>query len=198
MTCRWYSTSAYGWAWGWASRSAAIRPAWWNGWCSGGWCSGGRRPESRAADRAASLAAAEEAETYFHRAAELTDIAPERAELVERAGEMAHQLGHADDATASFQEASRLFEEAGQTHPAARAQARLAEVEFERGFLEQGIERMQRAHAVLSADEPDAPLPIGSIAASRSHGEHVGEPARIPRIVPAEMHYIPAKSEYGP
>jgi len=114
-----------------------------------------RRMLVRAADRAASLAAAEEAESYFRRAAELTDSALERAELVERAGEMAHQMGHPDDATASFEEATRLFADAGQTHPAARVQARLAEVEFERGFLEQGIERMQRSHAVLSADEPD-------------------------------------------
>jgi len=53
-----------------------------------------RRMLVRAADRAASLAAAEEAESYFRRDAELTDSALERAELVERAGEMAHQMGH--------------------------------------------------------------------------------------------------------
>src|SRR5204862_3232544 len=56
-----------------------------------------RRMLARAAERAASLAAAEEAQTYFQQAAELSESALERAELTERAGQMALPRGRADD-----------------------------------------------------------------------------------------------------
>jgi len=114
----------------------------------------------RAAERSASLAAAEEAQTYFQQAAELTSSAVERAELVERTGQMALTLGHPEEAAAHFEEASRLFEESGQTHQSARVQGRLAEVEFARGHLEQALDRMRTAHAVLSGEEPDPDLAL--------------------------------------
>ncbi len=114
-----------------------------------------RRMLIRAAERSASLAAAEEAQTYFLQAAELTTSGVERAELVERTGQMAANLGHLDEATMHYEEAIRLFEESGQTHQAARVQARRAEVEFTAGHLEQAVERMREAHTVLSGDEPD-------------------------------------------
>jgi class 3 adenylate cyclase/tetratricopeptide (TPR) repeat protein len=114
----------------------------------------------RAAERAASLAAAEEAETYFQQAAQLTDSTLERAELTERAGQMAFTRGHADQAVTSYEDSTRLFTEAGLPHAAARVQARLAEVEFTQGHLEQAVERMTRAHGVLSGDEPDPDLAL--------------------------------------
>jgi class 3 adenylate cyclase/tetratricopeptide (TPR) repeat protein len=117
-----------------------------------------RRILARAGERAASLAAAEEAIAYFRQAAELTDSALERAELTERTGQMAFTLGRADQAAARFEEATRLFQETGQTHQAARVQARLGEVEFVQGHLERAVERMQRAHTVLSGEEPDPDL----------------------------------------
>src|SRR5205823_189413 len=117
-----------------------------------------RRMLARAGERAASLAAAEEALAYFAQAAELTDSTLERAELAEQTGEMAFTLGRADDATVHFEDATDLFERGGQTHQAARVQARLAEVEFVQGRLEQAVERMRKAHAVLSGDEPDPDL----------------------------------------
>ncbi|HMC37995.1 MAG TPA: tetratricopeptide repeat protein, partial [Actinomycetota bacterium] len=112
----------------------------------------------RAAERAASLAAAEEAETYFQRAAGLADSSLERAELLERAGQMAVVQGHPDEASEDFEEASRLFAEAGQSHHAARVEARLAEVDQLRNQLDRGLERMRKAYAVLSGDEPDPDL----------------------------------------
>ena len=117
-----------------------------------------RRILARAGERAASLAAAEEALAYFRQAAELTDSALERAELTERTGQMAFTLGRADEAAARFEEATGLFEETGQTHQAARVQARLGEVEFVQGHLDRAVERMQRAHTVLSGEEPDPDL----------------------------------------
>jgi predicted ATPase/class 3 adenylate cyclase len=117
-----------------------------------------RRMLVRAAERAASLAAAEEAETYFQQAAELTDSRLERAELTERAGEMAMTRGQADRAARSYEDSTRLFTEAGLPHAAARVQARLAEVDFAQGHLEQALDRMTRAHGVLSGDEPDPDL----------------------------------------
>ncbi len=117
-----------------------------------------RRMLARAGERAASLAAAEAAQTYFRQAAELTESALERAELIERSGQMASTLGHAEHAVALFEEATRLFEAGGQTHQAARVQARLAGVEFLQGRTEQAAQRLTRAHAVLSGEEPDPDL----------------------------------------
>jgi class 3 adenylate cyclase/tetratricopeptide (TPR) repeat protein len=117
-----------------------------------------RRMRARGGERAASLAAAESALTYFHQAAELTDSALERAELTERSGQMAALLGRAEEATDRFETASRLFEDAGQPHQAARVQARLGEVEFMQGRTDQAAKRLRGAHAVLSGEEPDPDL----------------------------------------
>jgi predicted ATPase/class 3 adenylate cyclase len=119
-----------------------------------------RRMLIRAAERSASLAAAAEAQSYFQQAAELTSSALERAELVERTGQMAFNLGLPEEAVAHYEEAARLFEESAQSHQAARVQARLAEVEFVQGHLEQAIERMNKAYAVLSGEEPDPDIAL--------------------------------------
>jgi class 3 adenylate cyclase len=114
----------------------------------------------RAAERAAALAAAEEAESAFDRAAELSDSTLERASLTERAGEMAEKRGRPEEAVARYEEAARLFEEAGQDRAAARVQARLAGVEWFRGHVEQATERMQKAYAGLTRDQPDRDLAV--------------------------------------
>jgi predicted ATPase/class 3 adenylate cyclase len=110
----------------------------------------------RAGERAASLAAPAEARAYFERAAELTDAPTERAALLERAGGMAVQLGQLEHAGRLIMEAKGLFEEAGQSHPAARTEASLAEIAFKQGHLDQAIESARHAHDVLAGDEPDA------------------------------------------
>ncbi|HUY23699.1 MAG TPA: adenylate/guanylate cyclase domain-containing protein [Candidatus Saccharimonadales bacterium] len=114
----------------------------------------------RAAERAAALAAAEEAESAFDRAAELSESSLERAALTERAGEMAELRGRPEQAETRYAEASKLLEEAGQARAAARVQARLAGVEWIRGHIQQAIERMKRAYAGLGGDRPDLDLAV--------------------------------------
>jgi class 3 adenylate cyclase/predicted ATPase len=112
----------------------------------------------RAGERAGSLGASAEAQHAFERAATLTDDPLARAELDERAGLMAAAGARLDAAAANFERAIELFEAAGATHPAARVSARVAEIAWARGRLEQGLERMDSAFAVLSEEEPDADL----------------------------------------
>ena len=82
---------------------------------------------ARAGERAASLAANEEAEHYFERAAELSDEPLAEAALHERAGATAWAAGRAEQARGHFERALGLFEGEGRTHPAARVSARLGE-----------------------------------------------------------------------
>jgi predicted ATPase/class 3 adenylate cyclase len=110
---------------------------------------------SRAGDRAASLAANEEAQRYFEQAAELSDEPQAEAALRERAGRMAIVGGRNDEARAAYERALTLFEEAGETHAAARASARLGEAEWLSGQLEQAIPRMESSFSVLVAEQPD-------------------------------------------
>jgi class 3 adenylate cyclase/tetratricopeptide (TPR) repeat protein len=128
-----------------------------------------RQMLTRAAERAASLAAGEEAQGYFAQAAELTDSTLERAELTERAGEMAELRGHPEEASAAYERASALFEESGQSGAAARAQARLAGVDFMRGQLEQAVERMQAAHSALAGQEPNPDQAMVAAQLGRFH-----------------------------
>ena len=112
----------------------------------------------RAAERAASLGANAEAQRSFERAVDLTDEDLTRAELYERAGLMARAGARSDEAAAHFESSIALFEASGATHPAARVSARLAEVSWERGRLEEGLESMDGAFEVLSREEPDVNL----------------------------------------
>jgi class 3 adenylate cyclase/tetratricopeptide (TPR) repeat protein len=112
----------------------------------------------RAGERAASLAASEEAQRYFDQAAELADQPLRRAWLLERAGEMAWTGGRGEAAEARFGEAIALFQAQGQTHPAARVSAGLAEVQWQGGHLEPALDRMEAAFQVLASEEPDEDL----------------------------------------
>jgi predicted ATPase/class 3 adenylate cyclase len=114
----------------------------------------------RAGERAASLAAPAEARAYFERAAELTDAPTDRAALLEGAGRMALQLGQLEHAAGLVLEAKGLFEEAAQSHSAARAEATLAEIAFQHGHLDEAIDSARRAHSVLAGDEPDAAFAV--------------------------------------
>jgi class 3 adenylate cyclase/tetratricopeptide (TPR) repeat protein len=110
----------------------------------------------RAGERASSLAAPAEARAYFERAAELSTTPTERAGLLERAGRMAVQMGHPEQASSLLTESKGLFEDSEQWHPAARVEAGLAEILFEQGRLDLAIEAARHAHGVLAGDEPDA------------------------------------------
>ena len=112
----------------------------------------------RAAERAASLAANQEAQHAYERAIELSDDPNEQAELHERAGLMARTGARSGEGAAHYEQAIALFEGAGATHPAARVSARLAEVMWDRGRLEEGLEIMDRSFGLLSQEEPDDDL----------------------------------------
>jgi class 3 adenylate cyclase/tetratricopeptide (TPR) repeat protein len=109
----------------------------------------------RAGERAASLAANLEAQRAFERAIELTDDPRGQAELHERAGAAAAIGARADEASAHFERSIALFETQGTKHAAARVSARLAEILWDRGRLEHGLESMERSLVVLLEEEPD-------------------------------------------
>jgi class 3 adenylate cyclase/tetratricopeptide (TPR) repeat protein len=110
---------------------------------------------ARAGDRAASLAAAREAQRYFEQAAELTDHEVTGAGLYVRAGQMAARRGKNEDARELYERAHAIFEAAGQSHPAARVSARLAEVDFYEGHLAEAVARVEQALETLSSEDPD-------------------------------------------
>jgi len=114
---------------------------------------------ARAGERAASLAAAGEAQRYFEQAIELADEPLDRAELHERAGRAAWTANRAAEARPHYEAAIELFDSIGLTHPAARVSAALAEVIWQKeGRIEEAVERMEAAFEVLSTEEPDADL----------------------------------------
>ena len=113
---------------------------------------------TRAGERAASLAASEEAERYFERAASLAEQPLDEARLLERSGEMALRAGRTEQAQSRFEQALSRFEDAGERHQAARLTARLGEVEWRRGALAAGIERMERGWESLKDEAPDADI----------------------------------------
>ena len=114
-----------------------------------------REKLARAGDRAASLAAAREAQRYFEQAAELTDDDVMGAGLRVRAGQMAVRRSRSDEARALFDRAHSTFESSGMSHPAARVSARLAEVDFYEGHLAEAVARVEQALETLSSEEPD-------------------------------------------
>jgi tetratricopeptide (TPR) repeat protein len=129
----------------------------------------------RAGERAASLSANAEAQRAFDRAAELTDDPLVEAELHERAGVMAYTGARADEAAVRYERAIALFDAAGADRSAARVSARHAEILWDRGRLEQGLESMDRAFQVLSQGEPDADLAALAAQIGRFmffHGDH--------------------------
>jgi class 3 adenylate cyclase/tetratricopeptide (TPR) repeat protein len=118
---------------------------------------------ARAGERAASLAASEEAEHYFEQAASLAAEALGQSRLLERSGEMALRAGRSEQAKARFEQALALFNAAGERHQAARLTARLGEVEWRRGQLDEALERMEHAWSELEGEERD--VDIAALAA---------------------------------
>ena len=90
---------------------------------------------------------------------------------------MALATGASDHAGSLFERALTLYETAGETHAAARASSLLAMVDARAGRSEEGLERMERAYAVIADDEPDADL---AFLLARLGGAHffVGDPQR--------------------
>jgi class 3 adenylate cyclase/tetratricopeptide (TPR) repeat protein len=117
----------------------------------------------RAGERAASVAAKEEAERYFEQAAELADEPLVQARLLERAGEMAWTGARGDFGRDNLERSQALFEAEGETHQAARVAARLGEIAWGEGHIDQAVAQMEESFDVLASDQPDADL--GALAA---------------------------------
>jgi class 3 adenylate cyclase/tetratricopeptide (TPR) repeat protein len=111
---------------------------------------------ARAGDRAASLAAAREAQRYYAQAAELADDPLDCADLEHRAGQMAWRRGRADEARALFGKALEIFDAQGLKRPAARTAAVLAEIDFRDGRTSDSIGRLEHALESLAGEESGA------------------------------------------
>ena len=151
-----------------------------------------RETLARAGQRAASLAAAAEARRYFEQAAELTDLPELRAELLDRAGEMARRAGDPDAARRLLEESIELCERAGDTHAAARGLARLGDLDSFTGRRDEALAGMERAFAVVSGDEPDEDLALLAARLARMYWfsgdlERAGERAEFALDI-AETH----------
>jgi tetratricopeptide (TPR) repeat protein len=114
----------------------------------------------RAGDRAASLAATAEARRYYEQAARLASTTRDRAELLDRAAEMAYYAAEPELAMGLLAEAIAIYEAEGADHAAARLSNRLAQVEWDLGRVEDSIARLERAFDVIGGDEPDADLAL--------------------------------------
>jgi class 3 adenylate cyclase/tetratricopeptide (TPR) repeat protein len=123
-----------------------------------------------AGERAASLAAPAEAQRYFEQALALTEEPVARAEFLERAGALAWAARQPEQAEAHYHDAIATFESAGLAHAAARVSAALGEVDWaHRGLIDEAVDRMEEAFAVLRQEEPDADLATLAAELGRFH-----------------------------
>ncbi len=129
----------------------------------------GREWLIRAGERAAALAAPQDARRAFDQASELAAGPLERASLVERAGNLAIDAYEDAVAVDRLAEAQDLFESAGKTHDAARAAAQRSRALWNLGRIEEAIDLLEPAYAVLSADEPDADVAMLAAESARVH-----------------------------
>ncbi|HXF57466.1 MAG TPA: adenylate/guanylate cyclase domain-containing protein [Actinomycetota bacterium] len=117
--------------------------------------------------RSESLAAAGLAHGYYLKAIELADDPVARAELHERAGLTLVTLARTTEARAHLEEAIATFEREGRPREAARVAARLSDVAFGDGRLDEAVERMEQAFAALSSEEPDETLATAAAQLAR-------------------------------
>jgi class 3 adenylate cyclase/tetratricopeptide (TPR) repeat protein len=139
-----------------------------------------------AGERAASLAANEEAQRYFEKAAGLADDQLLQAKLLESAGAAAYGGGKYEPAVELFEQAIDLFNAAESTHAAALIAARLGVAMWRAGNLAGGAERLAQALDVLADDEPDAEIAALHEAHARLLfflGEHELARARVERAL---------------
>ena len=111
-----------------------------------------------AGERAASLAASEEAQRYFEKAAGLADDGLARAQLLEQAGEAAEKAGDFAASIRLLSEAVELYSGGGETHAAARVSALLGLCTWRQGDIRSAVEQLAEALAVLADEEPDAEI----------------------------------------
>jgi class 3 adenylate cyclase/tetratricopeptide (TPR) repeat protein len=113
----------------------------------------------QAAERAAALAAPEEAQRHLDHAAMLAADDPLlQAELLQRAGVLAHRAGSRAEARQRLEQAIALHEQAGDPPGVARAGVALADVDADDGRHEEAGRRLEAALATLEQAGPSAEL----------------------------------------
>jgi class 3 adenylate cyclase/tetratricopeptide (TPR) repeat protein len=112
----------------------------------------------RAATRSESLAARRAALAYFEQAIELTDDPRLRADLFTRAGQMANDSGLVDRARDLFDRGIEIARELGDEVGQARIELTRGFMATADGRLEESLERLHRAHEVLSRYPPGPEL----------------------------------------
>jgi class 3 adenylate cyclase/tetratricopeptide (TPR) repeat protein len=110
----------------------------------------------RAGERSASLAAPEEAQRYFEQAAALSQDPAAKAELTDRAGQMAWVADKPGDARALLESARNGYENQSDPAAAAMVEARLAEIDFVEGHPPQAVARLAPALAALEPRASEA------------------------------------------
>ncbi len=124
---------------------------------------------TRAGERAASLAATQDARRAFEQASELAHDPLARATLIERAGTLAEQGDEREIALEHMGEARQLFEAEGHPHDAARAAAGMSRALWNLGRIDEAIVLLDEALAVLASDEPDADVAALAAESARVH-----------------------------
>jgi class 3 adenylate cyclase/predicted ATPase len=110
----------------------------------------------RAAQRAMTVGAPETAERNYVTAAELAAEEPERTELTQLAGEMAHQSGRHEIALELLEAAAAAHRRAGREREAARLAGRIGRALSQAGRNEEAAERIAAALTELGSDRLDA------------------------------------------
>jgi class 3 adenylate cyclase/tetratricopeptide (TPR) repeat protein len=156
----------------------------------------------RAAERAAALAAPEDAQRAFESAVDLADEPLDRARLLERAGGLARAANRSAVAEAHLRAAFALCDESGASHDRARVAAALGGILYLRGSIEEGLELMEDAFAVLAGEEPDADVAVlaaqlarlhyfaGDVASARERVElalDIAEALRLPAVLASAL-----------
>ena len=114
---------------------------------------------AQAGERAAALAAPEEAQRYFDQAASLAaNDGSVAAGLLERAGTLALQAGDSARARERLEQAIDLYDREATAPAAARAGVALADVDLAEGSLEEGIRRLEAALSTLEEEGVSAEL----------------------------------------
>jgi class 3 adenylate cyclase/tetratricopeptide (TPR) repeat protein len=133
-----------------------------------------------AAERAAALAAPEEAQRYLDQAATLA-VADQavQAELLERAGTLAYRAGSTSEARERLEQAIGLYEQQDDAQAAARASVALADVDLGEGRLDEATRRFEAALPTLEQAGPSAELAatlasLGRMEMLRGDGEAAG------------------------
>jgi class 3 adenylate cyclase/tetratricopeptide (TPR) repeat protein len=122
-----------------------------------------------AADRAASLGSHEQALAYLEQALAVMPSAEERVFLLEKAAASAAAQGANQRAELYLKEAIAWHERTGDRWAAARAMAHLGHVLLMESYVDQAIERLERALELLPADDLNAAMVEVASELGRSH-----------------------------